>query len=94
MSFGAYLIWEAYPDYSVFIDPRIDLYPIEIWADYLAIGNAQYNWETLLADYDIHTLMLSPNSQPKLIEAAEMSPNWQNVYADAVAVIYTHTTSP
>lgn len=89
MGFGSYLIWEAHLEYTVFIDPRIDLYPVALWADYLEISNAQYDWEKLLATYDIHTLMLSPRNQPQLIEAAEVSPHWQNVYSDQVAVIFT-----
>lgn len=91
MGFGSYLIWEASPDYPVFVDPRIDLYPATLWADYLKISSAQYDWENLLAKYNIQTLMLSPRNQPQLVEAAEISPGWQNVYADATTVFFIRT---
>src|SRR5262249_26912145 len=34
MQYGSYLIWAA-PEQKVFIDTRIELYPLEQWLDYL-----------------------------------------------------------
>ena len=45
MSFGSYLIWAAYPQYQVFVDPRIELFSENIWIDYLNISNANGDWE-------------------------------------------------
>jgi len=89
MGFGSYLIWAAQPAYPVFVDPRIELYPLELWVDYLTISAAQDDWEQALTRYNIRTLMLSPASQPLLIEAARAAPRWVERYADDVAVILT-----
>ncbi len=89
MGFGSYLIWAAYPNYQVFTDPRIELYPIETWWDYTSLGNALPGWEDLLDKYEIKTLMLSPVNQPNLIDAIEDSPSWVAVYQDSKPVIYT-----
>jgi hypothetical protein len=35
MAYGSYLIWAAQPDYPVFVDPRIELYPYSYWIDYI-----------------------------------------------------------
>lgn len=91
MSFGSYLIWAAQPDYPVFVDPRIDLYPAKIWVHYLEISAAQYNWEERLNEYGVKTLMLRPDGQGALIQAARRSPNWQPVYEDPYAVIFCRT---
>ncbi len=88
MSFGSYLIWAAQPDYPVFVDSRIELYPPEVWLDYLHISAAGCDWEERLARYGVRTLMLSPQEQPALVAAAQVSPQWRPVYADAVAVIF------
>ena len=88
LAFGSYLIWAAYPDYQVFVDTRIELYPYEVWEDYLAITNAVEDWEARLADYDVRTLMLSRQTQTALIEAATRSPRWEARYADETAVIF------
>lgn len=93
ISFGSYLIWAAQPEYRVFVDGRIELYPLELWADYLAISAAQADWEERLASYGVQTLMLSPELQPRLIAAAQASPNWVQVYQDQAAVIFVRRVS-
>ncbi len=88
MPFGSYLIWAAQPDYPVFVDSRIELYPLEVWLDYLRISAAECDWEARLAHYGVRTLMLSPQEQPALVEAARASPHWRELYADEAAVIF------
>jgi len=89
MSFGSYLIWQAQPDYPVFVDSRIELYPPEIWYDYVGISAAAEGWEDRLSKYGVRTLMLSREEQPALVEAAEESARWEEMYSDGVAVILT-----
>ena len=89
MSFGSYLIWAAQPDYPVFIDPRIELYPAEIWREYLMVINALPGWEERLEAYGVRTLMLDPQDQAELIKQVDRSANWRRLYADEAAVIYT-----
>ena len=91
-AFGSYLIWAAQPQYPVFVDPRIDLYPAEVWLDYLHIAGAGCDWEGLLERYGVNTLMLNPQEQAALIAAASQSPDWQVVYQDAQAVILVRKT--
>jgi hypothetical protein len=89
MSFGSYLIWSAYPDYQVFVDSRIELFPAKVWMDYLNISNANGNWEGLLEEYGINTLMLSSAKQPLLINAIDASAIWSMIYKDHNTYIYT-----
>jgi hypothetical protein len=89
MSFGSYLIWAAYPQYRVFVDSRIELFPEQVWADYLNISNAEGDWEGRLDYYGVNTLMLSPSAQRPLVHAAGPSDTWSLVYEDDVSVIYT-----
>jgi hypothetical protein len=72
----------------VFIDPRFELYPARLWQEYIQLGGAQAGWEHILASYDVDTLMLSPQNQPALIEAAQQSVDWQQVYKDERAIIF------
>jgi hypothetical protein len=88
MSFGSYLIWAAVPEYQVFVDSRIDLFSAEIWMDYLNISNANGNWQGLLDQYEVNTLMLSPTEQPKLIKAVQESVIWQEVYQNQNAILF------
>ena len=88
MPFGSYLVWAAQPDYPVFVDSRIELYPIGVWLDYLHISAAGCEWKERLARYGVRTLMLSSQEQPALVAAVRASPRWQQIYEDAVAVIF------
>ncbi len=88
ISFGSYLIWAAYPKYQVFVDSRIELFPEKVWTDYLTISNAGDNWEELLKEYGVNTLMLRPIEQAGLVEAVQASEDWKLVYEDASAIIF------
>lgn len=88
MAFGSYLIWAAQPDYRVFVDSRIELYPETIWNDYWSITTAQYNWQELLNKYRVNTLMLEPVKQIGLVTAAKTSPAWELVYEDGSAIVF------
>jgi len=94
LSFGSYLIWAAQPDYPVFVDTRLELYPMAIWEDYLAISAAAPGWEDRLARYGVCLLMLSPVEQPALLEAVARSPRWERVYEDGAASIWVKKEGP
>ncbi len=89
LAFGSYLIWAATPEYRVFVDTRIELYPLEVWRDYVTISAAEGDWEARLAAYEVRTLMLSRQTQGRLVEAAGASERWTEVYADETAVLFT-----
>lgn len=89
LGFGSYLIWAAQPDYPVFVDTRLELYPLAIWQDYLAISAAAAGWEERLARYQVATLLLSPEQQQALVAAARRSPAWTLLYEDPAAALFT-----
>jgi hypothetical protein len=89
ISFGSYLIWAAHPQYPVFVDSRIELFPEKVWMDYLMISNATSDWGLMLREYGVNTLMLSPVEQPNLVRAVEESSEWNFLYGDSSARIFT-----
>jgi len=89
MSFGSYLIWAAYPEYQVFVDSRIELYPASVWQDYLEISNAVGDWEDKLNRYGVNTLMLSQFEQPGLVKAVLSTDHWALVFEDHSALVFT-----
>ena len=91
LGFGSYLIWAAQPDYPVFVDARLELYPIELWNDYLDISSARSGWQEGLDRFGIKTLILSLRSQPLLIKAVRNSIHWRRLYGDEVAAIFVRT---
>jgi hypothetical protein len=88
IGFGSYLIWAATSNYKVFVDTRIELYPIDQWWDYVVISNALPGWEDLLEKYDIKTVMLNLEDQAALNDSLGESSSWTLIYKDSVAAIF------
>jgi hypothetical protein len=86
-AYGSYLIWQA-PEQPVFIDTRIELYPIEQWRDYINLGQAN-NVAALLQKYDIDGLLLDAERQKALIEVARHDRGWVERYQDKHTVYFT-----
>jgi hypothetical protein len=88
MGYGSYLDWALYPAAQVFVDPRVELYPLEIWQDYLAIRDAR-DYNALLIDkYDVRRVLLDRFIHPRLAAALAADPRWEREYADTRAEIY------
>lgn len=88
MGYGSYLDWALYPATQVFIDPRIELYPLALWNDYLAIRDARDYNALLLDKYDVERVLLDRITMPRLAAALAADARWQREYADARAEIY------
>lgn len=59
-NWGGYLAWEA-EDYPVFIDARTDLYGDVIFNDWYNMIFAKEDWQDLISQYDIQTVLLYPD---------------------------------
>ena len=84
---GSYLLWAA-PEQPVFIDTRIELYPIEQWRDYVNLGQGN-NVAELLGKYAIDGLLLSRESQRPLIDAVRRDSAWIERYHDDQTAYFT-----
>jgi hypothetical protein len=86
MGYGSYLIW-ALPGRSVFIDPRVELYPFEQWQDYIYISHGvRYN--QLLEKYGADRILLDKELQPELAGVLASDPSWEKEYEDRRAQIW------
>lgn len=81
MGYGSYLDWALYPQSQVFIDPRVELYPLRLWNDYVDITRG-YRAEALLDEYAIACVVLDVPLQPRLAELLATLPGWQRTYHD------------
>jgi hypothetical protein len=81
MGYGSYLIWALYPETQVFIDPRVELYPLAFWQDYISLTRGR-DVPELLAKYDIACVMLDLEAQPGLAETMIEIPGWTKTFDD------------
>jgi hypothetical protein len=86
MAYGSYLIW-ALPAPQVFVDTRVELYPLALWEDYLALGEARA-YRTLIEQYGIDRALLSRSRQAPLVAALAADPSWIVEYEDRYSILY------
>lgn len=88
LAFSSYLIY-ALPNRPVWIDTRFELFPLDQWQTYIAISEADANWQAKLDEAGVSLMMIDPQMQPNLMKALEASSSWQERYQDDTAIIYT-----
>jgi hypothetical protein len=88
MGYGSYLDWALYPHMQVFADPRVELYDLALWQDYLAISEARDYNALLVGKYGVTRVLLDRHVQPRLADALAADSGWEREYADPRAEIY------
>jgi hypothetical protein len=86
MAYGSYLIW-ALPDVPVFIDPRIELFPLAQWQEYIAISDGT-KARQLLDSYRVSHVLLNRGTQAGLQQVLNADSTWKQVYQDRWSAIY------
>lgn len=81
MGAGSYLIW-ARPSQRVFIDPRIELYPLEQWQDTLTLSAGERITE-INAHYHFDAWLLDQHEDSRLIAALRQNRKLRLRYEDA-----------
>lgn len=80
---GGYLIWRGLP---VFVDGRADLYGDDFLFYYAQTIDLAENWREPLQNYNVAYVLIERDSN--LATLLAVSPEWQMVFEDEVAVIF------
>jgi len=81
MGYGSYLSWALYPQTQVFIDSRVELYPLSLWHAYLRLSEGQ-DVAKLLQKYAISCVMLELESQEPLSVSLSQMPEWKRTFSN------------
>jgi hypothetical protein len=87
MGYGSYMAWALYPEAQSFIDPRVELYPFDLWEDYIAITRGEELAEHL-ARFEIACVVLDQDDQPQLAAAMEQLPGWRRTFSDSQSEVW------
>jgi hypothetical protein len=85
---GGYMIYRFYPDPNrrVFIFGEADLMGDTIMNEYADVVGLKSGWLDILNRHQVDYVVFDPNTA--LTSALATQPNWHEVYADTVAVIF------
>src|SRR4029450_673229 len=70
----------AAEDMPVFLDSRIELFPPDLWDQYLSLQIVRDDWRDVIARWDMTVLVLEPDW--RLAERLRQNPDWTLVYED------------
>jgi hypothetical protein len=84
-----YLGWALAPQYTVFMDGRIEIFPDEVWREYSALTRGRADWQELLDRYDVDYLLLdTAGYHAELLPQVEHSSLWEPVFQAGDAVLF------
>lgn len=93
---GGYLLFFLGPQTKVFIDGRLDVYPAQIWRDYLAVDESAMSVDTFRERYGINTFCVYSGDafgEPRHIANRLSShPDWRLVYFDDDYSVFVHAS--
>jgi hypothetical protein len=79
----------AVPGVPMFVDPRAELFPEEIWDDFFDVATAEPAWSDVLDGWQVRTVVLDPTQHPDLDRVLAASGGWEVVYRDDDGAIFT-----
>lgn len=83
---GGYLIFHLFPQYRVFIDGRIAIFPPNVREDFITINNARAGWQEALDRHRIEVVLV--RSGTALAALLREASGWEVAYQDAQAVVF------
>ena len=75
------------PDDPVFVDPRIELFPAEVWEQYLLVLSAGEGWDEVLDRWGVDVVVVS-RERSALVSAIRGHPSWRRLAEDAHGVAF------
>jgi hypothetical protein len=89
-----YLTWSLGPDFSVFMDGRIEIFPDEVWSEYSAVTSGRADWQEILDKYKVDYLLIDAGPyHASLRPFVEGSKLWQRIDEAGDLTLYRRTAS-
>lgn len=80
------------PTGSVFFDDRADMFPEDVFEDYVVLLRGGPEWSSVLADYELDVVVW-PRSRP-LASLLAVDSEWRSVFSDTRAATFCRRSSP
>jgi hypothetical protein len=78
----------AIPELAVMVDYRIELFPADVWADYVHVSQGRADWPETLDRLDVSLLAVSLMEQGQLLPFLREHDAWDLVYADDEGLVF------
>jgi hypothetical protein len=90
-----YASWSEFsaPELPVAVDPRIEIFPVEVWNDYTIVTEGRSGWQGVLDRWNVRVLILHPGEAAGLITSISDDPTWQLVDRSVAGAVYVRTAA-
>ncbi len=87
---GEYLAFAGVPQFTVFMDGRIEIYPDEVWERYAVVTCGRDGWQAVLDGYAVDYLILDADYHARtgLLERVARSGVWREAFRVRDAVLF------
>jgi hypothetical protein len=73
--YGSWVEFSA-PQLPVFVDPRIELFPSQVWDDYFTVSEGREGWGKILVRWGVDAVILHPVWASGLLAVIGHDPDW------------------
>jgi hypothetical protein len=78
----------AVPSLRMFVDPRVELFPDDVWEDFFRIADGAPGWQAALDRWDIDVVVAAADRDAALITALSADRGWRLAYEDANGAVF------
>ncbi|MCL4200855.1 MAG: hypothetical protein KJ000_00070 [Pirellulaceae bacterium] len=94
-SWSEWFLWQGPPELHVFLTTNtVHVVPPRIFHQYLMLSEAHTDWERILREHDIRTVVIEKRYQPALALQLATDAGWQIQYEDHLGLVATRVSVP
>jgi hypothetical protein len=78
------------------VDPRIELFPDQVWNDYFRVSEGREGWDRVLTRWDVDVVILHPAWAGGLMTVIKADPAWRLLArtSEGAAYVRVHPLGP
>jgi hypothetical protein len=84
----------AVPQAPLFVDSRIEIFPLDVWADYDRVDGARDGWQETLDRWAVTVVVVTTAGGDALAARMATDPGWRQVLADDDGWIFVRSGRP
>ncbi len=80
----------ASPSNPMFVDPRIELFPNDVWDDYFAVAEGHVGWQAIVDRWGADVIVMAPGDVT-IVALLEKDPGWRLAYRDTYGTVFVRS---
>ena len=74
----------------MFVDPRIELFPLDVWDDYFTVAEGHEGWQAIVDRWGVDVIVMAPGDVT-ILELLEEDPGWRLAYRDTSGTVFVRS---